>query len=120
MALKNWFFIFLLISFGVYFPLTSARTTQSAQLALLTGNSENDAYVFDAAGFASCHMIKGSKDRLSLADGHPFNTNFGVFYAPNVSMSVIHGIQDWTLLQFATAVRDGVSPEGEHYFPVFP
>ena len=120
MALKTWFFIFLLISFVAYFPLTSARTTQTAQLALLTGNIENGAYVFDAAGCASCHMIKGSEDRLSLAGGQSFSTNFGVFYAPNVSMSVINGIGDWTLDQFATAVREGVSPEGEHYFPAFP
>ena len=87
---------------------------------MLTGNIENGAYVSDAAGCVSCHMVKGSEDRLSLAGGQSFNTNFGVFYAPNVSMSVTYGIGDWTLDQFATAVRDGVSPEGKHYFPAFP
>ena len=87
---------------------------------MLTGNIENGAYVYDAAGCASCHMIKGSEDRLSLAGGQSFSTDFGVFYAPNVSMSVAHGIGNWTLDHFATAVRNGVSPQGEHYFPAFP
>ena len=118
--MRTCLFILLLISVGAYFPLTSVRVTQTTQLAMLTGNIENGAYVFDAAGCASCHMIKGSEDRLSLGGGQSFSTDFGVFYAPNVSMSVTHGIGDWTLDQFATAVRGGVSPEGEHYFPAFP
>lgn len=120
LAVITWFFIFFLISFGAYFSLTSARITHTTQLEMLTGKIENGAYVFDAAGCASCHMIKGSEDRLSLAGGQSFSTDFGVFYAPNVSMSVTNGIGDWTLDQFATAVRDGVSPQGEHYFPAFP
>ncbi len=118
--MKPWLFISLLIAWGTYFALTFASTTESAHLSKLIGDNENGAYVFDAAGCASCHMVKGSEDRLSLAGGQSFETEFGIFYAPNVSTNPTYGIGDWGLEQFAAALRDGVSAEGEHYFPAFP
>ena len=35
-------------------------------------------------------------------------------------MSVNYGIGGWSLTDFERAVRQGVSPDGTHYFPVFP
>ena len=105
---------------GSYYALTSAHLSESAQLSELTGDGYNGSYVYNAAGCASCHMVKGSEDRLSLAGGQSFGSEFGIFYAPNISMSHTHGIGAWRLDQFAAALRDGVSPEGEHYFPAFP
>ena len=118
--MKPWLSISLLIAWGTYFALTFASTTESAHLSKLIGDNENGAYVFDAAGCASCHMVKGSEDRLSLAGGQSFETEFGIFYAPNVSTSPTYGIGDWGLEQFVAALRDGVSAEGQHYFPAFP
>ena len=120
MSLKTAIFIFILTAWGTYLALTSPRVTETKQLATLTGDPENGAYVFTAAGCASCHMDKASNDRLSLSGGQAFVTQFGTFYAPNVSMSGKDGIGNWTLEQFAAALRDGINPDGQHYFPVFP
>ena len=100
------------------FVLTAAPTPQ----ALEHGDTSpvRGAYVFDAAGCASCHMAPLSEDRMMLSGGRAFETGFGVFYAPNISMHDIYGLGGWTLANFEHALRQGVSPEGKHYFPVFP
>lgn len=78
--------------------------------------------IFDAAGCAGCHSApeSQSEDRLVLAGGQRFPSPFGTFVAPNVSMDPTAGIGAWTLADFATALRDGVSPDGSHYYPAFP
>ena len=58
--------------------------------------------------------------RLVLAGGQSFATQFGTFYAPNITTDLVAGIGDWSLEDFATAVRNGISPDGEPYYPVFP
>ncbi len=110
------------ISFSIlaYFGLTIARTSPSEHLSSIEGDKSNGAYIYAAAGCANCHKTKGSNDKLTLAGGQSFKSGFGTFYAPNVSMSKSHGIGTWTLEQFSIAVREGVSPEGDHYFPAFP
>ena len=49
-----------------------------------------------------------------------FETEFGTFYAPNISPDPDHGIGGWTQAQFLNAVMQGVSPDGQHYYPAFP
>ena len=44
---------------------------------------------------------------------------FGTFYAPNISNGP-EGIGGWRLADFARALRQGVSPDGRHYYPAFP
>ncbi len=90
------------------------------ELANFRENIENGAYVFNASGCAGCHMSPGSTNRMELGGGKPFQTAFGTFYAPNVSMSTSYGLGSWTLSDFNDAVRNGVSPQGNHYFPSFP
>jgi hypothetical protein len=60
-------------------------------------------------------MDPQGSDRLMLVGGQSFSTPFGMFYAPNILMSKDYGIGEWTLANFATAVRQGVSPDGNHY-----
>jgi mono/diheme cytochrome c family protein len=55
-----------------------------------------------------------------LSGGQKFATDFGTFLAPNISTDPVAGIGSWTLEQFVHAVQDGISPEGEHYFPAMP
>ena len=78
--------------------------------------------VFNAGGCASCHAAPGAKgdDKLVLAGGHAFASDFGTFYAPNISSDPQAGIGGWDLPSFARAVTQGVSPAGEHYYPAFP
>lgn len=84
-------------------------------------DTENGALIFAAAGCASCHAAPGAEGdaKLLLAGGTPFASDFGTFYAPNISPSD-QGIGGWSLSAFARAVTKGVSPEGQHYYPAFP
>jgi hypothetical protein len=44
---------------------------------------------------------------------------FGTFVPPNITPHREAGIGRWTIQDFARAVRQGVSPEGDPYYPVF-
>lgn len=89
-------------------------------LAEFEADATRGEAVYWASGCASCHTAPESEDKLTLAGGHRFTTEFGVFVAPNVSPHPEAGIGGWTLAQFASAVRHGTSPGGQHYYPVFP
>jgi mono/diheme cytochrome c family protein len=76
---------------------------------------EHGKYVFYAAGCISCH----TRDEL-MAGGRPLDTPFGTFYPPNTTPQREYGIGAWTEEDFVRALREGVSPQGEHYYPAFP
>lgn len=82
----------------------------------------NGETVFHIAGCASCHSAAEAEGdaKLVLAGGKRFPTEFGVFVAPNISSDATHGIGGWDEAAFLNAVLNGVSPEGEHYYPAFP
>ncbi|MEO1935395.1 MAG: cytochrome c [Myxococcales bacterium] len=78
--------------------------------------------VFYSTGGCSCHTNypdEGS-DAPLLAGGRAMKTPFGVFYSTNITNDLETGLGRWTDADFIRAMREGVSPEGEHYFPVFP
>jgi len=75
--------------------------------------------LFEAGGCANCHTNKKSKGQLG-AGGAAINTPYGVFFAPNITPDGTHGIGNWTDNQFYRAMREGLSPNGSNYFPVFP
>lgn len=80
----------------------------------------NGRTLFFAGGCASCHATEGQPDRLRLGGGHAMATPFGTFIVPNLSPHSRDGIGSWTVDQFIVAMREGVSPQGQHYFPAFP
>jgi mono/diheme cytochrome c family protein len=82
------------------------------------GDAERGAYLARASGCVSCHTNAAAKG-LALAGGAPLDTPFGTFVPPNITPHTTAGIGDWTLQDFARAVRQGVSPEGDPYYPVF-
>ena len=102
--------------------LTAPSTIPAGELASLTGDPVAGEAVFWAAGCASCHAAAGAtgEDRLVLAGGQRFASAFGTFVAPNISMHPEAGIGDWTLAEFVTALQEGTSPDGRHYYPAFP
>lgn len=108
--------------FGPFLLVTQPRSIAPEQLAGLTGDPVQGEAVFWAAGCASCHAAEDSSgdDRLILAGGQHFPSDFGTFTAPNISPDPNFGIGDWSLAEFVTAVQEGVSPEGQHYYPAFP
>ena len=92
--------------------------TQSSP-ALSAEQVERGEYVFRAAGCAGCHTDT-DREGAFLAGGRPLPTPFGTFYAPNITSDPDEGIGGWSADEFVRAMREGVSPDGEHYYPVFP
>lgn len=90
--------------------------------ANLTPDPDAGALVFAAGGCASCHVAPESQPSVQplLSGGKAFVTEFGTFYASNISPHPVEGIGSWSLAQFATALTQGASPTGEHYYPAFP
>ena len=104
------------------YGLTRPRPLPAADLAGLTGDPVAGERVFWASGCASCHAAPGAKedDRLVLSGGMRLASPFGTFVAPNISPDPDHGIGGWSLQDFASAMKRGVSPEGTHLYPAFP
>jgi len=84
-----------------------------------TGDAERGRTLFDAAGCLGCHTDKKNKGK-PLAGGRELKTPFGVYYSPNITPDPEFGIGKWTDADFLRALKRGLSPKGEHYFPVFP
>ena len=66
---------------------------------------------------AECHTTKGGQ---TFAGGYAFATPFGVLYSTNITPDPETGIGTWSETAFARAMREGVSRDGSHLFPVFP
>ena len=119
-----------IISFGIvasilislFWVITSAQAPGFPHTENQLGNVARGEYVFHASGCASCHSHPDGtqSEKLLLTGGRPFPSPFGIFYAPNISMNKVNGIGAWSKEDFSNAVRYGVSPEGEHYYPSFP
>ncbi len=52
--------------------------------------------------------------------GFPIATPFGTIYTPNITSDKTYGIGAWSDQQFIKAMRDGVNPKGQFYYPAFP
>lgn len=118
------FFAFLfLVGSAVFWALTRPADLAQRWNDPVSGNVEAGALVFAAAGCASCHTSPAATEQNGppvLSGGRAFDTEFGTFYAPNISPYTGSGIGSWTFTEFARAVTLGVSPEGKHYYPAFP
>lgn len=100
--------------------LTSPERVDAADYAGLTGVPSQGEMVFNAAGCKSCHTSETDKSQLALVGGKAFLSDFGTFYAPNISSDPVYGIGAWSFMDFANALQKGVSPDGQHYYPAFP
>ncbi|MBV1788067.1 cytochrome c [Marinobacterium sp. D7] len=99
--------------------MTDTKPASPSPLASLQGDVGRGAYLARASGCIACHTDSESGGR-PLAGGAPLETAFGTFYAPNLTTDTTHGIGSWSIEEFARAVRQGESPEGEPYYPAFP
>jgi mono/diheme cytochrome c family protein len=98
--------------------LAVATAVMCCRAAWADARTERGEYLFHAAGCPSCHTDRA--DGGALAGGPAIATPFGTFYAPNITPDRKSGIGDWSYDDFRRAMRRGLSPEGEHFFPVFP
>ena len=92
---------------------------QPLQALDIQGDVNRGAYLARASGCIACHT-DFAKGGAPLAGGVELDTPFGTLFSPNLTTDPDHGIGDWTIEEFARAVRQGVSPGGQPYYPAFP
>ena len=80
----------------------------------------NGKTLFIAGDCATCHASPGLDDPTRLGGGAALKTGFGTFFMPNISSDPTDGPGRWTVPQFITAMREGVSPHGRNDYPAFP
>lgn len=106
-----------------YFLFTPPSVDSNAVISNDDDAIARGAYLVNAGGCVSCHLAvegDGSTNPAILSGGHALVTDFGTFYAPNITPDVDTGIGDWLAQDFLRALKHGRSPEGSFYFPAFP
>ena len=113
------------LGIGVGLWLSAPEFPDDAEIAAL-GRAEaavgDGERIFTTAGCASCHAAPGAEGdaRLILAGGLAFPSDFGTFYAPNISPDPVAGIGRWSAADLLGALRYGVSRKGQHLYPALP
>ncbi len=105
---------------AAFWYLTVPETISASELGPHTPNLDNGKNMFFAGGCAACHMTPRQDDKTKLGGGLGLKSPFGIFYAPNISPDRNDGIGGWSEADFVTAMLKGTSPDGRHYYPVFP
>ena len=114
--------IILAVCGAAGFWFLSAPQVSGEAISNELGDPVNGERMFLAGGCASCHAAPGAKgdDKLKLGGGLELHTPFGTFRVPNISPDSESGIGSWNNRDFVVAMRDGVSPDDQHYYPAFP
>lgn len=103
-------------------PLRHLVFASIATLALgvqAQGDAKRGEYLSTAAGCLGCHT-EAKEGAVPYAGGRELKTPFGTFYGPNITPHPSAGIGRWTEADFIRAIREGLRPDGAHYFPAFP
>lgn len=80
---------------------------------------ERGAYLAQIAGCITCHT-DSENDGPALAGGYRIETDFGTFVTPNITPDRETGIGNWSERDFITALKRGLRPDGDAYYPAFP
>ena len=108
------------LGLAAFWFLTIPATVPASALAARTPDLANGKTMFLVGGCSACHAVPMQEDSNRLGGGFGLVSQFGTFYAPNISPDTKDGIGAWTEAQFITAMTKGTSPEGEQLFPAFP
>jgi mono/diheme cytochrome c family protein len=107
---------------GGFWYLTAPETYAELALPAHQPDLANGERLFWVGGCGSCHAAPDAKGdaKLRLVGGLVLETPFGGFVVPNISPDPATGIGGWSDADFILAMRQGVSPDGRHYYPAFP
>lgn len=95
----------------------SANVQAAPPAQEMKGDPTRGAYIFAAAAGCGCHMSEAG----FLAGGGKYDLGpLGVVYARNITSDEETGIGKWTEADIVKTIRTGVTPDGEHLFPVMP
>lgn len=106
------------IGLVVNFWLFASPAVSEAEIPTSPEAVERGEYLFIAGGCISCHKNEDSPETPS--GGYAIETDFGTFYAPNITPDVDTGVGSWTGSDFIAAMKHGRTPDGSFYFPAFP
>ena len=88
-----------------------------ARAAFEAAAIERGAYLAAIGDCVACHTAPGGR---AYAGGYPLRTQFGTIHGTNITPDPETGIGRWSLDAFTRAMREGVSRDGRHLYPVFP
>jgi mono/diheme cytochrome c family protein len=110
------------VGVALVWRVTAPRAISSAEVDQFdrSGDPARGSQVFAAGDCASCHASPGQSDRFRLGGGLALASPFGTFRVPNISPDRQDGIGNWRTSDLANALLRGTSPDGSHYYPVFP
>jgi len=74
-------------------------------------------YIATAANCVGCHTVRGG---APYAGGRVLRTQFGNFYAPNITPDAQTGLGGWTAEEFWQALHLGRARDGQLLYPAFP
>jgi mono/diheme cytochrome c family protein len=100
-------------------PLGMAPALALAGDAAASDRAQQGEYLLRAGGCVTCHTAD-QDDAPFLAGGRAIKSPFGTFYGSNITPDPQTGIGGWTEEDLVRALGHGVSPDGRHYYPVFP
>ena len=121
MKLRFVILLLLAVAFGsASYWLFGLPTVAERELPTSTDALARGEYLVTAGGCLSCHRGQRSEDDMSLSGGYAMETDFGTFYAPNITPDPQTGIGAWQGRDFLLALKHGRSPDGSFYFPAFP
>jgi len=109
----------IVVAVATFWFITVPQTVEAGALAPHTADLVNGKTMFYGGGCASCHA-PNQEDGSRLGGGVALKTPFGTFYSPNISSDLNDGIGHWSEADFLSAMSKGSSPDGRHYYPVFP
>ena len=89
----------------------------SAQAPVDAAQVQRGQYLATAGDCIACHSTVGGKP---MAGGLAVATPLGDIVSTNITPSQTHGIGNYTLQQFADALRKGVRADGRHLYPAMP
>lgn len=81
---------------------------------------ERGEYLVIAGGCISCHRGQTEETSETFAGGLAIETDFGTFFAPNITPDATTGIGHWGAEDFLLALKHGRTPSGSFYYPTFP
>ncbi|MGH1479774.1 MAG: c-type cytochrome [Geminicoccales bacterium] len=85
----------------------------------MVGDAEQGKYVLHMGGCIACHTDEKNGGAF-LAGGRALKTDFGTFYSSNITPDPEAGLGGWSVGDFVRAMKEGLSPSGQHYYPAFP
>lgn len=118
---KAWGIALLVLAAAVAMAIAIAIRTPdpgiSAAIAQRQPDVSRGKYVYALADCAACHTKPGGK---TLAGGLGLVTPLGTIYATNITPDRDTGIGNYSVTDFARAVRLGVRPDGTRLYPAMP